>query len=210
MHEAVDPAAVEGIDADPVELEGPSTDHLLDPWYHVLRLFLPFRVSVRSELQIDAVDIVGLLVEQGGLPWMKGRGEPEPAFRRKIGLHLDIGDQEAFLEMASFEIQSELTSDTAVRTITGKKIVAAKRVGAVRRLDFGSDAGVVLANRQDPVLEAEVDQIGKIGAAFDKILFNVILLQIDEGRELVPIRPFVYELTARRVATASVANVPRR
>ena len=72
MNEPVDAAAVEGIDADPVELEGPPPDDFLDARDDVFRLLLLFRVGVGPELKIDAVDIVRLLVEQGGLPRMEG------------------------------------------------------------------------------------------------------------------------------------------
>ena len=76
MDEPVYAAAVEGIDADPVELEGSSPDDFLDARDDVFRLLLLFRVGVGPELKIDAVDIVRLLVEQGGLPRMEGRRKP--------------------------------------------------------------------------------------------------------------------------------------
>ena len=113
MDEPVDAAAVEGIDADPVEFEGTSADHLLDPWDHDLRLLLDFGVGLGAELQVDTIDIVRLLVEKRRLPGVERRGEPEPALGREIGLHLDIGDQEAFLEMPALEIEPELAADTA-------------------------------------------------------------------------------------------------
>jgi hypothetical protein len=54
-------------------------------------------------LQVDAVDVVGLLVQERGLAGMEGRIEPEPPLRRVAVaegafLHLDIADEEPFLE----------------------------------------------------------------------------------------------------------------
>ena len=57
MDEPVDAAAVEGIDADPVELEGSSPDDFLDARDDVFRLLFLFRIGVGPELKIDAVDI---------------------------------------------------------------------------------------------------------------------------------------------------------
>ena len=139
---------------------------------------------------------------------MEGRREPEPALRGKIGLHLDIGDQEAFLEVAPLEIQPELAADPAVRAVTGKKIVTAKRIGAVRCLDLGGDACFVLADRQHPVLEAKVDQTRKVRTAFDQILLDVILLQVDEGRELVPVFRQQVEIIDLLIAAIDPAELP--
>ena len=91
--------------------------------------------------------------------------------------------------MPPLEIQPELAADAAVRAVACQQVVAAKRVGAVRRLDLGGDAGVILADRQHLVLEAQIDQAGKIGAALDQILLDVILLKIDEGRRSTSFRP---------------------
>ena len=208
MDEAVDAAAIEGVDRYPVQLEGPSANDLFDPRDHVFRLFLLLRVGVGAQLQIDAVDIVRLLVKQRRLAGMEGRREPEPALGRKVRLHLDIGDEKAFLEMPTLEVKPELPAYAAVGPVTGQHIVTAQGVGTVRCLDLGGNAGRILRHRQHPVLEPQVDQVREVGAAFNQILLDIILLQIDEGREFVPILGKEVEIIDLAVAAIDAAKLP--
>ena len=77
------PPALEGVDADPLELERPVlAEHRLQPRADALGLALLDRVGVPAELQVDAPDVVGLLVQQGGLAGVERRVEPEPALGR--------------------------------------------------------------------------------------------------------------------------------
>ena len=88
--------------------------------------------------------------------------------------------------MPALEIEPELAADTAVGPVAGQQVVTGQAVAAVRCLDLGIGACFILANRQDAVLETQVDQIGKIGATLDQILLDIILLQVDEGWEAMP------------------------
>ncbi len=83
MGEALHAPALEFVERDPLEFEIAMADHPLDARPHALRLLLQFRIGIGPELQIDAPDVVGLFVQQRGLPGMEGRIEPEPTFGRE-------------------------------------------------------------------------------------------------------------------------------
>ena len=81
--------------------------HLPNAGDHALRCLFGFRIRVGSELQVDAPDIIRLLVQQGRAPLMERRIEPEPPLGRKVTLHLYVGDQEAVLEDLALEGETE-------------------------------------------------------------------------------------------------------
>ncbi|AAQ59477.1 hypothetical protein CV_1803 [Chromobacterium violaceum ATCC 12472] len=65
MHEASQPAATEGIDADPFKFEiDIVAEHPAQPGRHALRLALQHWVCIRPQLEIDAPDIIRLFVDQ--------------------------------------------------------------------------------------------------------------------------------------------------
>src|SRR5690606_19485580 len=84
MHEAVDALALEGVDRHPVELEIAMADDRLDARDDVLRLLLLLGIRIPAELEVDAVDVVRLLVQQRRLTLVKGRLEPEPALGGEV------------------------------------------------------------------------------------------------------------------------------
>ena len=98
MHEALKTTTIETIDRDPFEIERSLAQHLLETRGDLLRALLRLNVGIGPQLQIDAPHIVGLTVHQCGLAGMKRRVEPEPPLGRKIGGHLDVGNQEFFFE----------------------------------------------------------------------------------------------------------------
>ena len=51
---------------------------------NLIRAFFRHWISIPAELEVDAPDTVGLLVQQHGLIWMKGRIEPEPTLGGKF------------------------------------------------------------------------------------------------------------------------------
>jgi hypothetical protein len=74
MAELLHAAALEGIDADPLELEfAVGAEHGLDPGNDLLRLLLFLRVGLPAELEVDAPHVVGLLVQQHRLVRMERR-----------------------------------------------------------------------------------------------------------------------------------------
>ena len=64
-----------------------------------------FCIGIGGKLQIYPPDIIGLLVQQAGLPRMKGRVKPEPALNREGRCHAHIGNQELIFNLLTHEIQ---------------------------------------------------------------------------------------------------------
>jgi hypothetical protein len=145
---------------------------------------LVLRIGMRPELEIDAPDVVGLLVQQRRLAVMEGRIEPEPAFGRKAGSHAHVDDEEAVVEGLADELEPECRSHGRARAVAGDEPVAGHAIGAVGGLD--GDLGAVGVRRHGAhlVAPAHVD-VGKLAGALDQPGLDVILLQIDEGRALV-------------------------
>ena len=68
----------------------------------------------------------GCLCSSARLAGVERRVEPEPAFGRKIGRHLDVGDQEPILEYAALEIEAEHARGRA-RAVGGDQLVGLER-----------------------------------------------------------------------------------
>ena len=63
MGESVHAAALEGVDADPLQLElSLVTQHGTDAGNHVFRFFLFFWISLPSQLEVYTPYVIGLLV----------------------------------------------------------------------------------------------------------------------------------------------------
>ena len=159
-------------------------DHLCDARDDPVGLAFDLWIGLPSELQVDPVNVVGLLVQQGRLPGVKGRLKPEPAFGREIRRRLDIGDQKAFLEQLAIEIEPHQAAHRAFRAIAGDQPIRRQIIVAIRRFHrHGHPVG--LRQTHDPVLPAQVDQARKFQCPFNKILFHIVLLQVHKGRHLV-------------------------
>ena len=207
MHEAVEPAAVEGVDRDPFELVGMVFEHLVEPRTHALRRLLGDRVGVGTELQIDAPDVVGLAMHQGRLAGMKGRREPEPALGRKLGRHVDIGDEEFVLEGDTGEVEAQKPARGRARTVGGDEPIGVEPVRPVRRVDSQPRAIVEAVEADEPVLPAQI-KIFQLERAIDQCLFQIELLQIDEGGHLVPLLRQQIERIEQFVADKDLAELP--
>jgi hypothetical protein len=76
--------ALEGVNADPLELKlTVVTEHGLDAGHDLLGLLFLLRVGMPTELKVDAIDVVGLAVQQHRLTRVKRRVKPEPALGGK-------------------------------------------------------------------------------------------------------------------------------
>ena len=64
-----------------------------------------FSIHFGGKLQVYPPNIVRLLVQQAGLPGMKGWIEPEPALHREGGGHAHIGNQELILELLTHKFK---------------------------------------------------------------------------------------------------------
>ena len=124
MDEAIHAAALEFVERDPFEIELVVAEHARDPRPHILRLLLDRGIGIAAELQIDAPDVVGLLVQQRRAPGMERRIEPEPALGRKFRGHLDVGDQELVLEHLPGKFRADHLPQRRARAVAGDDIAA--------------------------------------------------------------------------------------
>ena len=176
MDKLLNAAAIETVNADPVESERPATNNFLNAWNDIFGLFFLFDIGIGAKLQINAIDIVRLFMQQCRLSRMKIGRKPEPAFRRKVSLHHNVGNQEPFLEITAFKFQPKLTTHLAIGTITGEQILPIQLIGTVGCLNPHRHMAIMLGDIYNLVLEAQINQIREISAAFDEILLNIILL----------------------------------
>ena len=207
MHEPVDAPALEGIERDPFQLEIAVTQHALDARDDVFRLLLDLGIRLRPQLQVDAPDVVRLLVQQGRLPRMERRVEPEPALGRKIGRHLHVRDQEAVVEDLAAEFQPQHVAQGGFRAVAGDQPVRVDLVGALRRLDGQPDALGLAVDRGHLVAPAQVDA-RQFRDPLHQIELGVILLQVDEGRHLVAVLGQEVELVHEVVLQKVLADLP--
>ena len=119
VEKSIHPPALEFVERDPFEIELVVAEHTCDPRPHILRTLLDHGVGVRMKLQVDAPDIVRLLVQQRRPPGMERRIEPEPALGRKRRGHLDVGDQELVLEHLPCEFRTDHLPQRGARAVAG-------------------------------------------------------------------------------------------
>ena len=102
---------MEGVDADPLELEA-----RVAPEQRRTRgitrsgCVSAIGVGVPAELEVDAPHLVRLLVQQHGLVRVEGRVEPEPALGREVGLHVTSA-----IRKRSRKVRPLLSSPIALR-----------------------------------------------------------------------------------------------
>ena len=159
------------------------------------------------ELQIDAPDIVGLLVQQRRTPGMKRRIEPEPALGRKRRGHLDVGDQELVLEHLAGKFRADHLPQRRARAVAGDDVSGVQRVGPVGRVDRQHHAIVALRQRAHLVAPAKRN-VGQFLDAIDQVSLGIELLQVDEGGPLVAGLRQQVELIELRGAVKNLADAP--
>ena len=206
--EAFHAAAGEAVDADPFVVELALAQHGFQPRRDAVELLLRLGIGIGAELEIDAEHLVGLAMQQHRLAAMEGRIEPEPALGRKLRLHAHVGDQEAVVEHLAVEAQAHHGADRAAHAIGGDDVLRGQPVDAIRRLDLQPHLLAILLDADDLVLPAQID-FGKIGAALDQVLLDIILLQVDEGRETLMRLALHLELVDQPLADIELAGVPQ-
>ena len=188
---------------------GRSPTMAFDARDHAFWFALLVRVGTGPELQIDAIDVVGLLVQQRRVAGVERRLEPEPAFARKVRLHLDIADEEAFLELAALEVQDQgrRGCGTWHRRRRGRSARRSRRARPASRLETvaPSACGVIATAL---FFQRRSIRSGKIRAPLDQVLLDIILLQIDEGRHLVAGLGQQVEVVDFPVAVEQAADLP--
>ena len=134
MAESLHPPALEGVDRRPDEVVFDiRAEHRIEAAADVFFPELFLAVDIPAELKIDAPDAVRLLVQQRAVAGFEMRFEPEPAFRREIRFHRDVGDQEVVLENAPLEIEAHHRAQRRGRAIAADQPIGFDTVGSVRR-----------------------------------------------------------------------------
>ena len=128
LAEAFHATTLEGIDRDPFQLElDVFAQHRLEARDDILGALFTFLVDVPAQLQVDTPDVVRLFVQKRRLPAIERRVEPEPAFRREIGIHDHIRDQEVVFEHTPFEIDAQHPARGRGGSVTGDQPFSLKR-----------------------------------------------------------------------------------
>uniref|UniRef100_A0A0N4Z6B8 Phenol hydroxylase n=1 Tax=Parastrongyloides trichosuri TaxID=131310 RepID=A0A0N4Z6B8_PARTI len=206
--ELVHALAGKGVDADPFQLElrvGP--EQRADARQHVLGRCARRCRAAGAAARIGS-DVVGLAVQQHGLVGVEGRVEPEPALGREVGLHLDVGDEEAVAEDAAVAFLADQLAHRRTGAVAGDQPVRVQRIRAVGRLHAQRHAVVRLRHGDDLVLPAQID-IGFLARLLVQIAFGVVLLQVDEGRAAMAGFRQQVEAPHFLFAEEDLAHVPR-
>ena len=114
-------------------------------------------VGIGVKLQIDAPDIVGLLVQQRGSSRVERRIEPEPALGRKLRRHLDVGDQELVLEHLPCKFRAHHLPQRRAGAVAGDDEAGMQPVRSIRRLDRQQHMVVALFEPDHLVAPAQID-----------------------------------------------------
>ena len=208
MAEVVHAPALEGVDADPFELElALVAQHRLDARNHLFGLLLFLRVGIPTELEIDAEDVVGLAVQQHRLVAVEGWVEPEPAFGREIRLHHHIGDEEAIHEDLAFDVQPEHGADRAARAVSHHQPVGLEMVDPVWRLHLERHHVLARAHRHHVALPAHLE-LRQGAGALHQVVLEVILLQVDHARPVMVGLGAEVEIVDLVLAEEGAAHVP--
>ena len=191
VHEAIQLGAAEFVDAHPVEAEGHVADNGFDPGDHLFFRRFGFGIGFGTQLQIDAVDVVGLFVQQRGLARVEGRGKPEPAFgvlglERAVG-QFDVDNQEMLFEGLAFEGQVHALASGRAGAFGGDVEFRFDLVDAVGGLNAQAHVVAMVCMIRDLVEKAQVDEVAQLLRPFHEVLFNVVLLEVYEGRVLVAV-----------------------
>ena len=183
MDEALEPPALERVDRHPFEREIVVAEHLPQARDDALRPLLGLRVGIRAELEIDAPDVVRLLVQQRRAAVVERRVEPEPALGREVAPHLHVGDEEAVFERPRPGRRGRACrAQGRARAVGGDHPIGLELVGAVGRLD--GEGHAVVARGEAPLTrlrQRRFEPVELRGALHQEML-EVVLLEVDEGR----------------------------
>src|SRR6185436_12326179 len=177
--------ALKRVDADPFERERMvGTKHRLDARNDALRFPLFIGIRLPAELKVDAPDVVRLSMQQRRLLRMERRIEPEPAFGRKLGFHLDVGDQETVAKDLALRFETEHLAYCAARAVRDDHVLAREGVASVGCFDLDGYVVVSRLDADDAIAPARVHASG-LQQPLDQELLEMKLLEVDEGRMLV-------------------------
>ncbi len=207
MAEVGHAAALESVDADPLQLKRALVaQHGLQTRDDFFGFPFFFRVGVPTELKVDAPNIVALLVQQHTLLGVKRWVKPEPTLGRVVGFHDHVGNQESVLEHAAFDVQPQMTANRAACAVGHHQPVGLDVKRAVGR--FHRQRGVVVMARHGGDLMLPADVGTQRQCTGDQHFLNVVLLQVDHAGALVPCVGHQVELVNLAFIEEGAANVP--
>ena len=136
---------------------------------------------------------------------MERRVEPKPAFRHLFIakgrlLHLDISDQELFLKRLALKAQPHAFPCGGPGTVTSDIPIGFQCVTAIGCFYGQRDMVAVVFMCDGLVQEPDVDQVGKFPRSVHQVLFDIVLLQVDEGR--VPVAFFRQQVKGKHLIAA--------
>jgi hypothetical protein len=184
MHESIKARASENIETGPDQLETRMAENALEARHHALGLALFEGISVGSELQVDAQDVVGLAMHQSGMAGMKRRMEPEAAITRRASVSAHIGNEKALLERATGAMETQASPERATCAVGSDDPARLERLGARRRLDHELDAIGQL--REPGHTMSPIDpSVTKGGESLNQHRLQGVLRKINESRATV-------------------------
>ncbi len=211
VHEPLHAAAAERVDADPFQLEFSfCTEHRLDARHDPFRLFVPLPDRRRSRAGSRcARHCPACLCSSTDWPGWNGGSNQNQRSVGKSACITHVGDQEAVVEHSAAGTSRPSDSRTGERdAVAGEQPIGGNAIAAVRRLDLERDAIGMVRDGNDMVAPAQLDRRPVPAQRFDQPLFDVVLLQVDEGGELVAVLGQQVEAEDPPVAEEHLAPVP--
>ena len=185
MDEFFHAAALEGVQAHPLVLEFKvGTEEGADLGVDILLLHHLLAVDVPAHLEIDAPDVIGLLVDQRSLAGVERRVEPEAPDRGEVRFHAHVGNQEVVLEYPAHEIQSQGLPYRAAMPVRGDQVIATEPVFPCGGVHGHDDLVSVIDDTGYLVLPADTG-LRVLREQVDQVFFRIELLQVDERGEFL-------------------------
>ena len=206
-------AALEGVDRRPDDVVlDRLAQHGVEPAADIVFLELLLAVDVPADLEVDPPHVVRLLVQQRGCTRLEPGLEPEPAFGREaLGLHADVGDQEAVAEHLALELETHRLAQRRAGSVAGDQPVCFDRIGAVGREDLERNMVTPDVDRLDAVASAYADQRAFLLLGLNLLeqeFLEIGLLQVDEGGVAMALFGQEIELEDLAVVMEDLAEVP--
>ena len=185
MDEFFHAAAFERVQAHPLVVEFKiGTQKSPDFGVYILFLHHLLAVDIPAHLEIDAPDVVGLLVDQRGLSGIERRVEPEAPDRGEVRFHAYVGNQEVVLEYPAYEIQSQGLPYRAAMPVRGDQVIATEPVFPCGGAHGHDDLVGAVLDTDYLVLPADPG-LRMLRKQVDQVFFRIELLQVDKRGELL-------------------------
>ncbi|MNS77683.1 hypothetical protein D3C72_1112680 [compost metagenome] len=152
---------------------------------HIFQQHGRLRILVVAQLIVDAPDIVGLLVHQHCRAGIRRRVEIREPFRRTVALQVDIDDHIAPFIAGALQFQAQRLAHDTAPAIGRHQPVRVNLVGFVGRGNRDRGAIGAPVHAGGPRLPADIDQFRLAFGRVEQELLDMILRQVDHGRQLL-------------------------